>query len=106
MCLLRIPRRQDAKVYVQSRTHPPPKPHHRRRTSSFLCPATLPKLRKPASNKISLTDNWSEKAKRRRTVGTGRCRYLKEVSRRFKNGFQTGTPKAPKFGKKATEAAT
>ncbi|KAG6133385.1 hypothetical protein E4U22_002472 [Claviceps purpurea] len=37
--------------------------------------------------------NWSEKAKRRKTVGTGRCRYLKDVSRRFKNGFQTGAPK-------------
>ncbi|KAF4448199.1 60S ribosomal protein L37 [Fusarium austroafricanum] len=41
----------------------------------------------------SSTDNWSEKAKRRKTVGTGRTRYLKDVSRRFKNGFQTGTPK-------------
>lgn len=39
------------------------------------------------------TDNWGEKAKRRKTVGTGRCRYLKDVSRRFKNGFRTGTPK-------------
>ncbi|PON29614.1 60S ribosomal protein L37 [Trichoderma gamsii] len=47
--------------------------------------------------------NWSEKAKRRRTVGTGRTRYLKDVSRRFKNGFQTGTPKNARLGKK-TEA--
>ncbi|EFY93117.1 60S ribosomal protein L37 [Metarhizium acridum CQMa 102] len=38
-------------------------------------------------------DNWGEKAKRRKTVGTGRCRYLKDVSRRFKNGFRSGTPK-------------
>ncbi|KZZ90501.1 60S ribosomal protein L37 [Moelleriella libera RCEF 2490] len=37
--------------------------------------------------------NWSEKAKRRKTTGTGRCRYLKDVSRRFQNDFQTGTPK-------------
>ncbi|KAI0602521.1 hypothetical protein F4775DRAFT_534338 [Biscogniauxia sp. FL1348] len=37
--------------------------------------------------------NWSEKAKRRKTVGTGRMRYLKDVSRKFKNGFQTGVPK-------------
>ncbi|KAI1433134.1 60S ribosomal protein L37 [Xylaria sp. CBS 124048] len=37
--------------------------------------------------------NWSEKAKRRKTDGTGRMRYLKDVSRRFKNGFQTGVPK-------------
>ncbi|QPG94591.1 hypothetical protein C2857_006483 [Epichloe festucae Fl1] len=50
-----------------------------RSTSALL--AATPPLR-PAS-----------KAKRRKTVGTGRCRYLKDVSRRFKNGFQTGTPK-------------
>ncbi|SPO03781.1 related to transmembrane protein PFT27 [Cephalotrichum gorgonifer] len=36
--------------------------------------------------------NWSEKAKRRKTTGTGRMRYLKDVSRRFKNGFQSGAP--------------
>jgi large subunit ribosomal protein L37e len=42
---------------------------------------------------IPRADNWSEKAKRRKTVGTGRTRYLKDVSRRFKNGFQTGQPK-------------
>lgn len=52
---------------------------------------------------IPSTDNWSEKAKRRRTVGTGRTRYLKDVSRRFKNGFQTGQPKNARLGKK-TEA--
>uniref|UniRef100_A0A8C4QJG1 Ribosomal protein L37 n=1 Tax=Eptatretus burgeri TaxID=7764 RepID=A0A8C4QJG1_EPTBU len=27
--------------------------------------------------------NWSEKAKRRNTTGTGRMRYLKRVHRRF-----------------------
>ncbi|EED13836.1 60S ribosomal protein L37 [Talaromyces stipitatus ATCC 10500] len=37
--------------------------------------------------------NWSEKAKRRKTTGTGRMRYLKTVDRKFHNGFQTGTPK-------------
>ncbi|KAI9701707.1 MAG: 60S ribosomal protein L37A [Bogoriella megaspora] len=37
--------------------------------------------------------NWSEKAKRRKTTGTGRMRSLKSVPRRFKNGFQLGTPK-------------
>lgn len=59
---------------------------------SWICPpaassanANLTRLLRP--------DNWGEKAKRRKTVGTGRCRYLKEVSRRFKNGFQTGGPK-------------
>merc|ERR1712098_675984 len=35
--------------------------------------------------------NWSVKAKRRKTTGTGRCRYLKHVTRRFKNGFREGT---------------
>ncbi|UKJ90232.1 60S ribosomal protein L37 [Theileria orientalis] len=35
--------------------------------------------------------NWSFKAKRRKTVGTGRCRYLKTMPRRFKNGFREGT---------------
>lgn len=35
--------------------------------------------------------NWSEKAKRRNTTGTGRCRYLKHIPRRAKNGFREGT---------------
>mmetsp|Transcript_38350 Transcript_38350/g.119746 ORF Transcript_38350/g.119746 Transcript_38350/m.119746 type:complete len:89 (+) Transcript_38350:38-304(+) len=34
--------------------------------------------------------NWSVKAKRRKTTGTGRMRHIKEVFRRFKNGFQEG----------------
>ncbi|KAJ3213867.1 60S ribosomal protein L37A [Dinochytrium kinnereticum] len=34
---------------------------------------------------------WSEKGKRRKTTGSGRCRYLKTVARRFKNGFREGT---------------
>ncbi|RMZ75231.1 hypothetical protein DV737_g5394, partial [Chaetothyriales sp. CBS 132003] len=33
---------------------------------------------------------WGEKAKRRKTTGTGRMRYLKTVSRKFSNGFQAG----------------
>ena len=39
------------------------------------------------------TDNWGEKAKRRKTTGTGRMRTLKTVPRKFKNGFQLGAPK-------------
>ena len=35
--------------------------------------------------------NWSAKAIRRKTTGTGRCRYLKNVARRAKNGFREGT---------------
>ncbi|KAF9785149.1 ribosomal protein L37e-domain-containing protein [Thelephora terrestris] len=34
---------------------------------------------------------WGQKAKRRKTTGTGRMRYLKTVSRRFKNGFRENT---------------
>jgi hypothetical protein len=39
------------------------------------------------------TVNWGEKAKRRKTTGSGRMRSLRDVHRRFQNGFQTGTPK-------------
>ncbi|KAL8722235.1 MAG: hypothetical protein Q9225_001222 [Loekoesia sp. 1 TL-2023] len=39
------------------------------------------------------TDNWGMKAKRRKTTGTGRMRTLKAIPRKFKNGFQMGTPK-------------
>jgi len=35
--------------------------------------------------------NWSEKAKRRRTEGSGRMRYKRELPRRAKNGFRQGT---------------
>merc|ERR1712106_430525 len=34
--------------------------------------------------------NWGKKAQRRRTTGTGRTAHLREVHRRFKNGFRTG----------------
>ncbi|XP_020714316.1 probable 60S ribosomal protein L37-A isoform X1 [Ceratitis capitata] len=40
--------------------------------------------------------NWSVKAKRRKTTGTGRVRYLKVVRRRFRNGFREGTQAKPK----------
>jgi large subunit ribosomal protein L37e len=51
------------------------------------------------------TDNWSDKAKRRKTTGTGRMRYLADVSRRFKNGFQTGAPKGSRGINKAEAEA-
>eukprot|EP00956_Cyclotella_meneghiniana_P013256 scaffold18985_cov67-Cyclotella_meneghiniana.AAC.2 len=35
--------------------------------------------------------NWGEKAKGKRTVGTGRMRYMKTLTRRFKNGFREQT---------------
>ena len=41
---------------------------------------------------ISDSDNWSVKAIRRKTTGTGRMRYLRHVPRRFKTGFREGKP--------------
>jgi len=35
--------------------------------------------------------NWGAKALRRRTTGTGRMRYMKGLTRRFKNGFREGS---------------
>lgn len=35
--------------------------------------------------------NWAHKALRRRTQGTGRMQFLKNLPRRFKNGFREGT---------------
>ena len=35
--------------------------------------------------------NWSIKAIRRNTTGTGRLRHLKNIARRAKNGFRHGT---------------
>ncbi|XP_053410752.1 60S ribosomal protein L37-like [Nycticebus coucang] len=40
--------------------------------------------------------NWSAKAKRRNTTGTGRMRHLKIVYRRFRHGFREGTTPKPK----------
>ncbi|KHG22156.1 60S ribosomal L37-3 -like protein [Gossypium arboreum] len=41
-------------------------------------------------------NNWSVKAIRRKTTGTGRMRYLRHVPRRFKTGFREGTEAAPR----------
>ncbi|KAI8544442.1 hypothetical protein RHMOL_Rhmol08G0297100 [Rhododendron molle] len=54
----------------------------------------------PAARKR--TYNWSVKAIRRKTTGTGRMRYLRNVPRRFKSGFREGTEAAPR--KKAAAA--
>ena len=40
--------------------------------------------------------NWSIKAKRRKTTGTGRMRYLKVVRRKFRNGFREGQVAKPR----------
>ncbi|URD95787.1 serine threonine-protein phosphatase [Musa troglodytarum] len=47
--------------------------------------------------------NWSVKAIRRKTTGTGRMRYLRHVPRRFKSNFREGTQAAPR--KKPAAAA-
>ncbi|TXG69059.1 hypothetical protein EZV62_003994 [Acer yangbiense] len=47
--------------------------------------------------------NWSVKAIRRKTTGTGRMKYLRNVPRRFKSGFREGTEAAPR--KKGAAAA-
>lgn len=39
---------------------------------------------------ILCADNWSVKAIRRKTTGTGRMRYLRNVPRRFKTCFREG----------------
>ena len=39
---------------------------------------------------ISLV-NWNLKRRQRSGPGTGRMRYMKTLSRRFKNGFRSGT---------------
>merc|ERR1711892_39489 len=43
--------------------------------------------------------NWSTKAKRRTAPGTGRAKHLKDVNRRFHNGFREGVV-AKKISKK------
>ncbi|KAJ0030519.1 hypothetical protein Pint_12786 [Pistacia integerrima] len=43
-----------------------------------------------------LFNNWSVKAIRRKTTGTGRMRYLRHVPRRFKSNFREGTEAAPR----------
>ncbi|XLS78164.1 hypothetical protein HN51_062389 [Arachis hypogaea] len=40
--------------------------------------------------------NWSVKAIRRKTTGTGRMRYLRHVPCQFKSGFREGTEAAPR----------
>ena len=41
-----------------------------------------------ATSLFDITDNWAAKAARRRTQGTGKMSYLKNIARRLKNGFR------------------
>ncbi|CAN7097517.1 BnaA06g01640D [Brassica napus] len=56
----------------------------------------------PAARKR--TYNWSVKAIRRKTTGTGRMRYLRNVPRRFKTGFREGTEAKPRNKAAASSA--
>ena len=50
---------------------------------------------------------WSDKARRRKTTGTGRMKHLKVVFRRFRNGFREGTvAKSRKSHRQNTGATT
>lgn len=49
---------------------------------------------------------WSEKARRRKTTGTGRMRHLKIVFRRFRNGFREGTLAKSRKSQRQTTAGT
>ncbi|XP_059100824.1 large ribosomal subunit protein eL37-like [Peromyscus eremicus] len=62
--------------------------------ASHLQKSTCGKCGYPAKRKRK--DNWSAKAKRRNTTGTGRMRHLKIVYRRFRHGFCEGTTPKPK----------
>ncbi|KAJ7357763.1 60S ribosomal protein L37 [Desmophyllum pertusum] len=50
--------------------------------------------------------NWSIKAKRRKTTGTGRMRHLKVLYRQFKNGFREGTEAKSQKRKSAAPASS
>ncbi|GKT66481.1 60s ribosomal protein L37 [Colletotrichum tofieldiae] len=95
LLLLRLPLGQDPQVYVLLPTTSPTrsKPVTIRDVPPYAITFPNPTRVTGNTNAGRDADNWSEKAKRRKTVGTGRMRYLKDVSRRFKNGFQTGVPK-------------
>ena len=40
-------------------------------------------------------DGWGKKLRARRGEGTGRMRYKKDIPRRAKNGFRSGTTPKP-----------
>lgn len=47
----------------------------------YLQPSYLMQM---SNSNLHVVDNWSAKAKRRNTTGTGRMRHLKKVYRRFR----------------------
>ncbi|KAG6970448.1 hypothetical protein JG688_00004868 [Phytophthora aleatoria] len=72
--------------------------YHIQKSTCSSCGYPAAKMRKckylsrRTSNVLQLFgNNWSQKALRRRTTGSGRMRHLKNVQRRFKNGFREGS---------------
>ena len=67
----------------------------RRRGTPPLDLARVPRLEDVSASyphKIDdLIVNWNLKRRQRSGPGTGRMRYMKTLSRRFKNGFRSGT---------------
>lgn len=61
--------------------------------------SNIPKHNLTNFSLIIFLDNWSIKAKRRKTTGTGRLRHLKVVRRRFRNGFREGSQAKPRKAK-------
>ncbi|XP_077670553.1 large ribosomal subunit protein eL37-like [Eretmochelys imbricata] len=60
----------------------------------YLRKSTCGKCGYPAKCKRKY--KWTAKAKRCNTTGTDRMRHLKNVYRRFRNGFREGTTPKPK----------
>jgi hypothetical protein len=78
--ILRISQSQDEEMSDTAQHSIHAAAHHAAAALSACCSAAA-----------SVADNWGEKALRRRTNGTGRMRYMRTLSRRFKNGFRENT---------------
>ena len=57
----------------------------------LICNDFLESFQSQENLKHFFSVNWSIKANRRKTTGTGRIRHLKGLYKRFKNGFREGT---------------
>ena len=71
--------------------------YHKQRKRCSACGYPEAHLRRCSHTMLYFIDNWGKKAIRRRTTGTGRMRYLKDIPRkqaikynkcRLKNGFK------------------
>ncbi|XP_050647749.1 60S ribosomal protein L37-like [Macaca thibetana thibetana] len=66
--------------------------------------STCGKCGYPAKHKRKY--NWSAKAKRQNTTGTGQMRHLKIVYRRFRHGFHEATTPKPKRAAAAASSSS